>query len=47
MNLPTSTPPGFPTFQSAAMEYFVPPLVIPIAIALAVVLFALIHGPVA
>ncbi|HYG86581.1 MAG TPA: hypothetical protein VD978_10010 [Azospirillum sp.] len=31
---------------SAAMEYFVPPLVIPVAVVLAVVLFALIYGPV-
>lgn len=28
------------------IEYFVPPLVIPVAIVLAVALFALIHGPV-
>lgn len=33
--------------RSAAMEYFVPPLVIPVAVVLAVVLFVLIHGPAA
>lgn len=42
----TPIPSGSPFFWSTAKEYFVPPLVIPAAIVLAVVLFALIHGPV-
>ena len=46
MILQTPTPPGSTTFWSAAMGYFVPPLVIPVAVVLAVVLFALLHGPV-
>ena len=45
MTLQTPTP--FSSFWSAPMEYFVPPLVIPVAVVLAVVLFVLIHGPVA
>ncbi len=43
----TPTSPGSTTLWSAATEYFVPPLVIPVAVVLAVVLFVLIHGPVA
>lgn len=36
----TSTP------WDTARAYFVPPLVIPVAVAVSVVLFMLIHGPV-
>ena len=46
MTMQTSAPPGAPTPWATAMEYFVPPLVIPVAVVLAVVVFALIHGPV-
>ena len=45
MIMQAPAPSGFS--WSAAMEYFVPPLVIPVAVVLAVVLFVLIHGPVA
>ncbi len=47
MPLRTPMPSGSPSFWSAAMGYFVPPLVIPVAIVLAVLLFVLIHGPAA
>jgi hypothetical protein len=47
MTMRTFVPPASPAFRTTAMEYFVPPLVIPVAVVLAVVLFALIHGPVA
>ncbi|MBK4723339.1 hypothetical protein JJL56_31295 [Azospirillum sp. YIM DDC1] len=47
MILQTPTTPGSTNLWSAAMGYFVPPLVIPVAVVLAVVLFGLIHGPVA
>lgn len=47
MTMQPPTPPGAPTPWTTAMEYFVPPLVIPVAVILAVVLFVLIHGPVA
>ena len=47
MNLQTPTLSGSTTLWSTAMEYFVPPLVIPIAVVLAVLLFVLLHGPVA
>jgi len=46
MTTQTPAPPGAPTPWATAMEYFVPPLVIPVGVLLAVVLFALIHGPV-
>lgn len=46
MTLQTPAPSASMSSWSAAMEYFVPPLVIPVAVVLAVVLFALIHGPV-
>lgn len=36
-----------PSAWNSAMEYFVPPLVIPVAVMLAVLLFAPFHGPVA
>lgn len=47
MTLRTPRPSGSQSFWATAKEYFVPPLVIPAAIVLAVVLFALIHGPMA
>lgn len=40
------TPMHSPSFWSTAVAYFVPPLVVPVAVVLAVVLFILIHGPV-
>ncbi|WP_448190916.1 hypothetical protein [Azospirillum sp. sgz301742] len=46
MAMETTAPSSTPVSRSAVMEYFVPPLVIPVAIVLAVVLFALFHGPV-
>ncbi|HYD68837.1 hypothetical protein [Azospirillum sp.] len=46
MTMQTHAPAGSPTFRTTVLEYFVPPLVIPVAVVLAVVLFALLHGPV-
>lgn len=44
LQMPASPWTSFP--WNAAREYFVPPLVIPVAVAVMVVLFVLIHGPV-
>ena len=46
MTMPTPAPSGSSPPWGAAMEYFAPPLVIPVAVMLAVLLFALVHGPV-
>jgi len=35
-----------PTLWTTIVDYFVPPLVIPVLLLLAVLLFAFIHGPV-
>lgn len=42
----TATPAPPTTRRTIVTGYLVPPLVIPAVIAIAVVLFALIHGPV-
>lgn len=46
MAMQTPTALRSPSAWGIAMEYFVPPLVIPVAVVLAVLLFALFHGPV-
>jgi hypothetical protein len=46
MAMRPSPPPALPAPGATLTGYFVPPLVIPAALVMAVLLFALVHGPV-